>query len=79
MEENVAMLRSLFPSPVGPHPVWPTVYETLLIHTLDIGHEAETYYKLGYRTISRHEKHALLCKEETEGPALLKFVIMVQE
>ena len=77
MSDDSAFLPSLLPTPIGPHPVWPTVYETLLINTLDIGHESEAYYKLGYRTISRHEQHALLCKEETEGPVLLKFVIML--
>ena len=75
-DEGSWMLRSLFPHPVGPHPVEPIPFEVIWIQVEDVGHESDDYYKLGWRCVSRHGRHALLCRERQDGP-LLDFIIMV--
>lgn len=70
------MLASLFPFPVGPHPVEPIPFEVIWIQVEDVGHEADAYYLLGWRCASRHGRYALLCRERQDGP-LLDFIIMV--
>lgn len=74
MSEFDAQRNSLFPAPVGPHPVDPQHYELIYIYVQDIGHEQEAYYKLGWHCISRHDRFALLCNDSVEQP--LKFLIM---
>lgn len=77
MSDDSAMLQSLFPVRVGPHPVEPIPFEVFWISVEDVGHEAEDYFQLGWRCVSRRGDHVLLCRERTDGP-LLDFIIMVQ-
>lgn len=81
MDQNDLTPSSLFPAgfPIGPHPHELMPFEVTWIQVEDIGHETDDYYKLGWRCISRHGNHALLCKErfnEQNGP-LLDFIVMV--
>jgi len=72
LDHQVSVMAPLQPMPPLPDPI-PFAIQWELVQ--DVEHHEDSYYKCGWRCISRHEGHALLCREEIDG---LQFIIMVE-
>lgn len=71
------MRSALTPAqPIPPFPE-PIPFEVTWKMVQDVGHEEDAYFKLGWRCISRHGKHALLVKDDLTNEKPLEFLIMV--
>jgi hypothetical protein len=72
MDRPVSVIAPLQPIPPLPDPI-PFAVEWELVQ--DVGHHEDAYFRAGWRCISRHEGHSLLCREGING---LQFVVMVE-